>query len=350
MNRLFTTTILSLFGGLIIAPIFVFAQTEPETIPDQTQSKMTNYNVSINANDIETLITPEFPGAFQNVSIRLDSNTVDLNRYFIDWLVDGVSVQSDIGSRTLNTTSGDYGATRKIGISINLGTTTVRKDIFISPQDATVLWEAIDSYVPPFYRGKKLASQESLIKISAIPNFRTNNSLSLDDAVFLWSRNGNKLLNTGGYGKNSIVIQHNRLRKSELITAEISNTSGGSSAKKTLTIPITDPEIHWYTKNLSNYRRLNSVDNGLRVKTGDTKLVAEPYFFSYKQNPSELTTSWLMNSQQIYLDPDSLNRELLIRNPNQEGQTNFSVNFINPKTFLQDVSRSVSLYFEKPSE
>lgn len=333
----------------------VFAQTSSTTptAPEPTSADLIkignlNYNASINEGDIDVNVDPEYPSAYQTVTMRLDSNSVDLNRYSIQWFVDEIPKLSGIGKRDFQITSGNYGSVTKIVAIITIDGTSIQKKITVAPQDITMLWEAVDSYVPPFYRGKKLASQESLIKVSAIPNFQGGNkSLGIDNAVFLWDRNGNKILNIGGYAKDSIVIQHNRLRASENIAAKVSTVSGGSSAKESITIPIIDPEIHWYTKNISNYRRLNSVDKGLRVVSGDTKIIAEPYFFSLDRNPEELGITWNMNNQELYLDPESSKQEVLVRNPGQIGQSNFSVSIKNPKTFLQEAAKSVSIYFEK---
>jgi hypothetical protein len=89
------------------------------------------------------------------------------------------------------------------------------------------------------------------------------------------------------------------------------------------------------------------VDKGLRVVSGDTKIIAEPYFFSLDRNPEELGITWNMNNQELYLDPESSKQEVLVRNPGQIGQSNFSVSIKNPKTFLQEAAKSVSIYFEK---
>ncbi len=342
--------------SILMCAIPVFAQTSSTTTTntaepssaDLTKISNLNYNASINEGDIDVNVTPEYPSAYQTVTMRLDSNSVDLNRYSIQWFIDDVPKLSGIGKRDFQITSGNYGSVTKIVVVITIDGTSIQKKITLAPQDVTMLWEAIDSYVPPFYRGKKLASQESLIKVSAIPNFQGGNkSLGIDNAVFLWDRNGNKILNVGGYAKDSIVIQHNRLRASENIAAKVSTVSGGSNAKQSITIPIVDPEIHWYTKNITNYRRLNAIDKGLRVASGDTKIIAEPYFFSLNRNPDELGIEWTMNGQGLYLDPESSKQEIVVRNPNQAGQSNFSIAIKNPKTFLQEAAKSVSIYFEK---
>lgn len=312
------------------------------------QNSPLGYAASINVGDIDVNLKPEFPGAFQNISIKLDSNTVDLNHYPIEWTVNGVSMQKGIGLRDFKITSGDYGSSLKIVAIINLGRTVLQKTIVVSPQDATLLWEAIDSYVPPFYRGKKMPGRESLIEISGIPNFKNSaDSTKLNDAVYLWTRNKNRVLGVGGYAKDSLIIEQNRLRNVEEITADITSVSGNITARKTITIPTINPEIHWYTKDTFNYRRLASADRGLRIASGDTNLIAEPYFFSLKNSIADFTFQWKINNETIYLDPNAPNNELLVKNPEQTGQASFQVLVNNPKTFLQSASKTVALYFQK---
>jgi hypothetical protein len=192
-----------------------------------------------------------------------------------------------------------------------------------------------------------MPGQESLIKISAMPNFKLNNdSLKLDDAVYLWSRNKNRILNVGGYAKDSIVIEHNKLRSTEEITVDVSDVGNGIKAQKSISIPISNPQIHWYVRDEFNYRRLQSIDRGLRVASGDVNLIAEPYFFSTTKGTQGLTFDWKINNETVYLDPNSPKHELTVHNPGQDGQAIFNVSVKNPKTFLQTAGNTVSLYFQ----
>ena len=350
-------TLMTLTLGIV--PFSAFAQlpvstsapvtptnTETPSSGDMLKLNNLNYNASINETDIDTIVTPEFPTAFQSVSIRLDSNTIDLNHYIIQWSVDEFEEKSGMGARDFSFFFGAYGSRKRIVATINGNGVTVKKNIILAPQDATVLWEAIDSYVPPFYRGKKLPGNESLIKISALPNFRVDNdSLKLDNAVYLWTRNDNRILNIGGYAKDSIIIEHNKLRAAEKITVDVSDVNNSTRAQKTVVIPIINPQIHWYYKNDNNYRKLSSIDRGLRVTSGNVLLVSEPYFFSTKDYASDLNYSWKVNKETLYLEPGSSKKELLVQNPGQPGQAIFNVAIDNPKTFLQSTASSISLFF-----
>jgi hypothetical protein len=252
--------------------------------------------------------------------------------------------------RDFSIQSGNYGSRKKITVIVSGSGLRIVKTITIIPQDATLLWEAINSYVPPFYHGKKIPSQESLIKISGIPNFKNiSDATKLNDAVYIWTRNDNKILNSGGYGKDSLIIQHNKLRRSESITTDISDISGSSKTRQTIIIPISNPQIHWYYRDNYNYRKLLSINRGLRVGQGDTRIIAEPYFFSLNQL-NDLNFTWKMNNETLYLDPSAPKQELLVRNPNQSGQVTFSTSIENPKTFLQTATNSTTLYFQKPPE
>jgi hypothetical protein len=340
---------ITLIGLSLIHP--TFAQTTSNiSESDVSKASLYSYNASVNESDIDVLIDPEFPSAFENVSIRLDSNSIDLNRYTIDWVTDDFQHITGTGKRYFTMTTGGYGTRKKITVTISGAGTRIVKTITLTPQDATLLWEAVDSYVPPFYYGKKLAGQESLIKFSALPNFQGGlKSTHLNDAIYLWTRNNNRVLNMGGYEHDSLLIQHNKLRAEEKMTVDISTVAGNTKAQKTVIVPISSPQIHWYYRDNYNYRKPLSIDRGLRVGQGDTNIIAEPYFFSLNK-VNDLNFTWKMNNETLYLDPSAPKQELLVRNPNQSGQVTFSTSIENPKTFLQTASGATTLYFQKPPE
>ncbi len=324
-----------------------FAQNTEPTASDLSQISALSYNASVNESDIDVIINPEYPRAFQDVYIRLDSNSIDLNRYMIQWTTDTFEQKSGIGMRDITIQAGNNGTRKRITVIISGSGARIVKNITITPQDTALLWEAVDSYVPPFYYGKKFASQESIIKITGIPNFKLNNSNQLADAVYVWTRNDNTVLNAGGYGKNTLTIQHNKLRSSEKITANISDVANNNTGQQTITIPITNPEINWYYRDSYNYRQPISINEGLRIGQGDVTIIAEPFFFSLARL-NDLDFTWKMNNETLYLDPDSPKQELIVRNPNKSGQVTFSVNLENPRTFLQTAEKSTTLFFQGP--
>ncbi len=331
--RFFTIFLLLFFVNIIILPI--------------AHAQSGSYGTGIDANDIELKTNPVYPAPFETVTLRLLSNTVDLNRYRIEWRVNGAVTGSSIGLRDQEITIGGYGSVTTIIVSVFLETQTVQKQLILNPQDSTVLWEAIDSYVPPFYKGKKLPAKESYVKITGIPHFSNITGLTTGNAVYLWDRNGNRILNVGGYGKSSIIIEQNRLRSSELIKVSLSSQDNRYTSEKSIVIPAIQPEINWYTKNEQGYRRLASVNAGATVSGESLTLVAEPYYFSLNNNSlQELVFKWKMGNDQLYLDENAPKNEILINNPQTKGQLGFNVSIENPRTFLQSAVQSLSLLFQ----
>src|SRR5690606_467514 len=141
----------------------------------------------------------------------------------------------------------------------------------------------------------------------------------------------------GGYKKDSIIIEQNRLRTSELIKATISSQDGRFNSEKSITIPTVNPEINWYAKNTQGYRRLIAINQGANVNQSTFSLVAEPYFFS-AYSLRGLDMNWRATGEQIYLDSSAPKNEILVNHPGNRGQSSFSLSVENPQTFLQTAS------------
>src|SRR5690349_4488108 len=95
----------------------------------QTIENIDSYDTRVNEGDFDFEITPENPGPFTPVTIKLSSNLVDTNRYPIEWRVDGMVTVSGVGQRVINVQTKDYGQTITISMSIQLIDSVVTKQI-----------------------------------------------------------------------------------------------------------------------------------------------------------------------------------------------------------------------------
>lgn len=320
------------------------------TLPtEQIPADISNYDSSTNASDIDATVTPPNPGAFTTITITLDSNIVDLRRYMITWYVDGTSVGRGIGKYTLLAKTKGYGQTTTIRAAIALDTGTITKDISLTPEDMTMMWEAADAYVPPFYEGKKLPGRESIIKIVAIPNFISNGSaLSPLNAVYNWQRNGNVVENASGYGNDSLLIKQNMLRANEQIEATASDVTNNIQATGDITIPLFDPKILFYSLNSITGIKSPIANTSINFNTPSTTIIAEPYNFSVmNHNPNSLSLSWTMNNNPITIS-DVKNQTLLdLQNPGTSGLATIGLSITNPKTQFQSANNSISALFNQ---
>ncbi len=328
------------------------AQTENITELDAESTavlEQTSYESSINEGDFEFEITPENPGPYEQVFLKITSNLVDANRYPITWTVDGVEVASGIGQRTITVTTKDYGTMINISVTINLIDSVITKEAILMPQDVTLLWEAVDSYVPPFYEGKRLPAPESLVRIISLPNFLGNRpSAASKNAVYTWSRNKSIIPNAGGYGKDSILIQHNRVRPNEFIEVTSSATNGGSQAMSYVTVPFFNPSILFYERNATTGIRTSFSKNTLPLDKTSTIIEAEPYFFSVvDNNPNSLKIDWKMNNKPITVLDARKKTSLTVQKPEGSGNATLGISVENITKLFQSADKILSIVFIK---
>lgn len=250
--------------------------------------------------DIKTTIeaTPKNPRAYENVFLTINSSFVDTSRAEITWSLDGKIILKGIGAESLQFKTGASGKLNKIGVVIKtLDGKIIYKDLVISPSDVDLLWEAY-TYTPPFYKGKALDTQESLIKIVAIPQMldKNGNRLPVEDLVYKWKTKGELRTEASGFGKNILVFRNDIVPVKENIEVEVSSVDNSSTANESLILTITDTKPIIYENNpllgiLFNKALLNTVYMG----DSEMRLSVFPFFFSALLDEQKATYSWKMN-------------------------------------------------------
>ena len=71
-----------------------------------------------------------------------------------------------------------------------------------------VAYEALQSYVPPFYEGRSLPSTGAMVRVTALPQI-SDNGVPLDPTSlsFVWFLNDTVLTSVSGTGKQSANIR-----------------------------------------------------------------------------------------------------------------------------------------------
>ncbi len=296
-------------------------------------------------------LTPETPGPFENVQITLSSYSTDLSRALITWDTNGKTELSGYGKTVFSTTSPAVGSQKNISITIITETgQTLQRYIVIAPQDVDLLWEAIDSYTPPFYKGRSLPSKESLIKVVAIPSFRNGAGVktSPDDLVYNWSQNYNPIQNLSGYGKSSFLYKNAFLDSSDYISLTVSSRDGSQVAKKDLRLSVGTPKIVFYPKNtLTSFVSKYSFPSKYKLTTDSVGVVAVPYFFSTSKNTAmdeDLNYSWKINNK-TQSTPEKKD-ELVLRKPTEtQGVSNVSLSIKKGGAIYQSSQTSFSVEY-----
>ena len=351
---------LLVLGAMLFATGHAAAQsTDPSTDPAafdpnsilqsaQIPQDLSSYDTGVSGNDIEATVTPENPGAYQPVGISLNSDLVDLRRYMISWYVDGTLAQQGMGKQNFVSSTKAYGQQVSIRVTIQLVDSLVTKNVILLPQDISTMWEAVDSYVPPFYQGKKLPAREGVVRIIAIPNFLSGSrTIDPGDLVYNWKRNDNVLTGASSYGQESILIKNNKLRPTETFEVTASTPDNNNQATAKMALSFYDPKILFYQKDPETGLTSPYSQSRVVLTGGSSTVVAQPYFFSLTgpNKLSSLQMDWKMNDNPITL-PDTENPNIVtLKNPGGSGIANLAVSVSNPNTDFQSALNQLSVIF-----
>ena len=298
------------------------------------------YTETTDGGQLSAEVYPENPRAFTQTSVHLVSYEVDLNRSNIIWTINGKKQKRGIGENDINFTTGEVG--KKIIVEVEVNSQDgkrIIKTISMIPAEVDLLWQS-DGYVPPFYKGKSLATAGSAIKIVALSNFVNESGTKLDPSklVYKWETNGNNL--TSGYGKSSVLVNINSTFENRF-SVYISNLDGTLHAVKSLAIRLHPEEILFYevsplvgtiyNKALANIFEMNETEKVIR---------AEPYFFGR----GNLTYLWNIND--FPTEPsDGAGNQLTIRRPENNGGE--SLLGVKIDSLYQSGEKSIKIKFKQ---
>ena len=146
-----------------------------------------SFFVKASGEDATLSITPEIPGALEDVRITASSYSFDIDSAKIIWTLNGKIAIQGTGEKVFNFKNGPAGKKTVVSfLATNNNGVRVQKDFSFIPQDVDIVWEA-ETYTPPFYRGKAMPSSEAIINISAIPHFFTGGKrVSSANLVYDW--------------------------------------------------------------------------------------------------------------------------------------------------------------------
>ncbi|MEO7597106.1 MAG: hypothetical protein ABIS26_01735 [Candidatus Paceibacterota bacterium] len=259
---------------------------------------------AISESSINVNVAPASPAPYEDVSITLQSYLANLDSVLISWSVNGKNFTSGIGQKSFSLKAGAAGSQQVVSVRISLPDGEITKTVIISPAIIVLLWQANDSYVPPFYKGKALATASSEIKIVAMPELKTKTGkIDSKNLTYSWQQDYNNSPGDSGYGKNYFLYNNDYLEDSSTISVTASTLNQGSSAEQNITVRTTQPKIIFYKKNSTmGIVWENALGNVHKIEPEGEIVVASPYFISPKEllNPA-LVFRWSINDRTIQI-------------------------------------------------
>src|SRR3989344_1802002 len=267
--------------------------------------------LAVSPSAISVSVAPPNPAPYENVTVTLSSYAANLGTVNISWLVNGKSALSGIGKSSFQVTAGAAGSEIRIIAKIFLPDGEIDKNIIIRPAELVLLFEATDSYRPPFYKGRALPTEGSEIKVVAMPEIKIGSSLASPKTLsYEWKKNYENSPGDSGYGRNFLIHSNDYLDASSNISVVASTLDGKYSSGGNINIGSWEPQIAFYKKD-SELGTLweRAMPNPYRI-SGEEIVVAAPYFISPRDiRRPELVFRWFINN--LMLPPKIIERNTI---------------------------------------
>lgn len=247
------------------------------------------------ADDLMISQYPDNPREGEEVKLTITSDKYNLDQATITWTIDGNQYDQGIGRKTLNITAPTNGNSEIIVARVEqAGYNSAEIQKVLEANTNFILYEGSDSYVPPFYKGRRLPAKEGIVR-AAFFSFKDGEIVGFQDkngAQYIWNINGED--NNQLSGTNKIVNNIFTRVTDNILNVKVTRTDSTVNIKTSeTTIPLQKVDILLYktddkllTKNI-----LNDTELGKSIT-----LLAEPFFFSIPDKRStDLKYTWKVN-------------------------------------------------------
>lgn len=292
-------------------------------------------------------IVPSNPAPFEEVSISLTSYADNLDSVLITWRVNGQNMSSGIGKKSFSLRAGGAGTETTVTATVALPAKAQEVRMVVRPSVMVLLWQANDSYVPPFYKGKALPSADSEIKVVAMPEIRSGGSIvSPKNMTYSWRRDYSNDVGNSGYGKNSYLFVNDYLEDSANVSVVASTIDQKYSSEASLDMSISEPKIVFYRSD-NNLGTIwdHALPNTHQINESEV-VVAIPYFISPKeiQNP-RLVWSWSINDRSVSILGFKKNVMPLQAEEGTSGMSKLKLQIDNKDRIFQSATKEMFIQF-----
>lgn len=301
------------------------------------------------SDSVDIMTLPAFPGTNQDVSVRIESYSFDLNSSEIIWALNGIIKNKGVGKKDFYFRTGEIGSASLIKIIIKTKEgKNIEKSLVVRPAGVDIVWQA-DSYAPPFYKGKSLYSYQSHITMIALPDMANQSGAKLnpESLIYKWSKDGKVLGGVSGYGKNKFSFTKLIISSPTEIEVEVMSSDKEIRTSGSIILDPVEPKVVLYENNpLYGIIYEKAAIGNFKMNGNEITLSASPYFFGAEEiNNGKLKYNWSMNGQNINEKQSA--REITFRNAaGGSGSTRISVDLQNDEKELQSARTNVLLNFD----
>lgn len=293
--------------------------------------------------------SPKTPNPGQTVVITASTPTFGANESVFSWIVDGAR-RADLsgeGKNSIAIAAGELGSTNRIAVDVaGPGSAGGGASLILRASDLALSWFA-ETYIPKWYKGKALPTQNSVVNVVATPRmFLGGALLPPEKLIYRWGLDDEEKA-LSGVGKNVFRFQVSDLsQSSHEVKVSIEDSSGQVTKEGRLFIVVETPHVAVYPASpLGGAEFRSSASLFSTSARGLIDFVAEPFYFSVNSK-KELPYEWSIGGGRAQGNPDE--PYLLSINTGNEPVSVIpvSVSVQSPDKFISAVSKTITLLLQ----
>lgn len=295
------------------------------------------------------LATPQSPSPGETVTIEASTPTLNKDRIFFEWIVDGKGKPelSGLGKDSIKLTAGPVGSTIRVSVEIS-GTEHEVKPVslVVNVSDLALSWFA-ETYVPRWYKGKALSTQNSVARVIAVPQIVIGGApLRPENLIYHWSLDDQTNV-LSGIGQQVFRFRLSDLPKAlHQIRITVEDGEGRIIKEGRIFISALTPQVKIYP---------SSPLGGVEFRSGPslsfTKLrglfdfIAEPFFFSTPTRKN-LSYGWRVADRDVRGSPENPNFLTIDTTGQQTGTMPISVTVDDANDIIPAALKTLTLILQ----
>lgn len=291
---------------------------------------------------LDITLIPTNPQPQQNTIARVTTIDGNINRANLSWFLNGEPLDAGVGKTQVNFVTPPAGNVVVLSVEGALDGLRGTASLTVIPGQVDVFWEAIDSYTPPFYKGKAIPSAMANIRVVAVPSALAPRSLA-----YQWERNDTVLQGSSGAGRNSITIKNTELIVTENIKVSVDSSQFQGENRIQITPRI--PSIVVYPKNEGFIDYSRGSNETFPFPNTGTTLRIEPYFFSMVSQRVQDNLRFLYTFNGEDYIPEGRVHEIALSTPETRGTSRLDIEIESIREALQNARRRITIFFN-PTE
>ncbi len=215
--------------------------------------------------------------------------------------------------------------------------------------EVDLLFESV-SYVPPFYKGKALNSNQGNIVVVAFPEFfdASGRKMKTGELNYSWKKDGVVIGGSNGLGKNYFVYTGSVPIRDVEIEVTVTAPNTNLSANDQILIERGNPKIIFYENSpIYGIMTNKAIKDTVQMFVDEFSVIAIPYFFSvgYGTTP-DLDYTWSLNGRTVPTQ-DPKNTFTVRQEVEGAGTANIDLKISNNVRIFQFTDNSFNINFQK---